>query len=199
MDFLELMKHRYTTKKYNPDYKVAEDKIEKLKEILNLSPSSINSQPWSFVFVDDAEVKKQLAEHSMHNKEKVLHCSHVVVFNAIDDVDYLEKHLTENLPEYAINYFTNYVKHKPEQEIKAWLQHQVYISLGIFLTGCASLDIDSTSMEGINPDEYTKILQLEHHKTVFAVCIGKRDEEDTNQPSVTPKRRIPKDKNISTL
>lgn len=199
MDFLELMKHRYTTKKYNPNYKVVEEKIETLKEILNLSPSSINSQPWTFVFIDNEDLKKQLAEHSFHNKEKVLNCSHVVVFNAIDDIDYLEKHLTENLPEYAINYFNTYVKQKPEHEIKSWLQHQVYISLGIFLTACASLDIDSTSMEGIDAAKYTEILKLEHHKTVFAVCIGKRDEEDANQPKITPKRRIPKDKNIHTL
>lgn len=199
MDFLELMKHRYTTKKYNPNYKVEPHKIDILKEILNLSPSSINSQPWTFVFIDHEDVKKKLAEFSLHNKEKVLQCSHVVVFNAIDDIDYLEKHLIENLPEYAINYFNNYVKPKPEHQIKSWLQHQVYISLGIFLTGCASLDIDTTPMEGIDADQYTAILKLEHHKTVFAVCIGKRDEEDSNQPNVTPKRRIAKDKNIKTI
>lgn len=199
MDFLELMKHRYTTKKYNPNYKLTPEKIEMLKEILNLSPSSINSQPWSFVFVDDENTKAQLAEVSYHNKEKILQCSHVVVFNAIEDIDYLEQHLTENLPEYAINYFNNHIKEKPEHEIRAWLQHQVYISLGIFLTGCASLGIDSTSMEGIVAERYTEILNLKHHKTIFAVCIGKRDETDANQPQITPKRRVPKEHNTGTI
>lgn len=196
MNFLDLMKLRYTTKKYNPNYKVEAEKIETLKEILNLSPSSINSQPWTFVFIDNEDLKKELAEFSFHNKEKVLNCSHVVVFNAIDDIKYLEKHLTENLPEYAINYYNAMIKQKPEHEIKSWLQKQVYISLGVFLTACPSLEIDATPMEGIETDKYTEILKLEHHKTVFAVCIGKRDDEDSNQPNVTPKRRIAKEKNI---
>lgn len=199
MNFLELMKKRYTTKKYNPNYKVDAEKIETLKEILNLSPSSINSQPWTFVFVDNQDLKNELAEFSQHNKEKVQNCSHVVVFNAIDDVEYFENHLKENLPEFALNYFNNFVKKKPEHEIKSWLTHQVYISLGVFLTACTSLEIDATPMEGIDFEKYTKFLKLENHRTVFAVCIGKRDDEDTNQPSVTPKRRIAKEKNISEL
>ncbi|MEN9487259.1 MAG: hypothetical protein RIR56_947, partial [Bacteroidota bacterium] len=46
MDFLELMQQRYTTKKYNPTEKINSEKIEQLKQILQLSPSSINGQPW---------------------------------------------------------------------------------------------------------------------------------------------------------
>lgn len=53
MNFLDKMKNRYTVKKYNPQGKVSEEQITVLKEILNLSPSSINSQPWNFIFVND--------------------------------------------------------------------------------------------------------------------------------------------------
>ena len=72
MDFLELMQQRYTTKKYNPTEKISSEKIEQLKQILQLSPSSINSQPWKFIFVENQELKKQLAEVSKHNTERVL-------------------------------------------------------------------------------------------------------------------------------
>lgn len=44
MSFLDLAKNRYTTKIYS-DKKIDANKIEELKEILRLSPSSINSQP----------------------------------------------------------------------------------------------------------------------------------------------------------
>lgn len=196
MNFLDLMKLRYTTKKYNPNYKVATEKIETLKEILNLSPSSINSQPWNFIFIDDEDLKNELAEASYFNNEKVKNCSHLVVFNAIDDLAYFEAQISAHLPEGAVNYYKNFVKPSPEHEVKSWLQKQVYISLGVFLTACASLEIDATPMEGIETEKYTEILKLEHHKTVFAVCIGKRDDEDSNQPSVTPKKRIAKEKNV---
>ena len=50
------MEQRYTTKKYDVSKKIENQKIEELKEILRLSPSSINSQPWKFTFVSDKEL-----------------------------------------------------------------------------------------------------------------------------------------------
>ena len=48
MNFLNLAQNRYTTKMYNGK-RIPEDTLNQLKEILRLSPSSINSQPWQFV------------------------------------------------------------------------------------------------------------------------------------------------------
>ena len=46
MDFLKLAQNRYTTKHYSSQ-RVNDEDIAKLKEILRLAPSSINSQPWN--------------------------------------------------------------------------------------------------------------------------------------------------------
>ncbi len=67
----------------------------------------------------------------------------------------------------------------------------MYIALGYFLSACASIGIDSTPMEGILPEEYDKILQENDYRTLFAVAIGYRNPEDKNQPSFTPKKRLP--------
>ena len=56
MNFLELAKNRYTTKHYSTK-RISDEDIAQLKEILRLAPSSINSQPWQFVFIDDAATK----------------------------------------------------------------------------------------------------------------------------------------------
>lgn len=66
----------------------------------------------------------------------------------------------------------------------------MYLSLGFFLSACASLEIDSTPIEGLKTEEYNKILQLKGYKTLFTVAIGYRNPEDTNQPSVKPKSRL---------
>ena len=60
MDFLELSKTRFTAKKFDPSKKIPEDDIKKLKEILRLSPSSVNSQPWVFIFGSSDEAKKKI-------------------------------------------------------------------------------------------------------------------------------------------
>jgi nitroreductase / dihydropteridine reductase len=61
MNILELIQKRYTAKKYNTDKAIPQEKIEDLKEILRLTPSSINIQPWKFTFVQNPEIKAKLA------------------------------------------------------------------------------------------------------------------------------------------
>lgn len=61
MNFLEKAKNRYATKMYRNE-EISADKIAELQEILRLSPSSINSQPWQFIFVSDEKIKNQLAQ-----------------------------------------------------------------------------------------------------------------------------------------
>jgi nitroreductase/dihydropteridine reductase len=190
MNFLEKMKSRYTVKKYNPQGKISEKKVQLLKEILHLSPSSINSQPWNFVFVNNPEIKEQLAEASYFNKEKVLDSSYLIVFQVIKNPEDFEKQIEENLPEGSVNYYKTFVKRKGETEIKSWLKHQVYLSLGILLSACATMEIDSTPMEGIENDKYNAILNNEKYETLFAVAIGEKSENDSNQPIHTPKKRL---------
>ncbi len=199
MDFLALAQKRYTTKKYNANEKLTDEVITKLKNILQLSPSSINSQPWHFTFVSNPEVKEELAAASYFNAPKVTESSYTVVFSAIDNLDKFEQQIEANLPEGSVGYYKQFVKPLPEHEIKAWLQHQVYLSLGYFLSACASLGIDSTPMEGIEKDKYKAILKLEDYQPLFAVAIGKRDENDSNQPELKPKSRLLVDEIITEI
>ncbi|SFS72371.1 nitroreductase family protein [Sphingobacterium wenxiniae] len=189
MSFLEIAQERYATKKYNPNEKIAGEVIEELKAILRLSPSSINSQPWKFTIVGNDEVKSKLAKVSYHNEEKINQASHIVVFHVINDVTKFENENLSQLPEGAVNYYKQHLQSLGEEAIQTWMQHQVYLALGFFLSACGSMRIDSTPMEGIKPDEYNNILPYEGYTALFAVAIGRRDAEDFNQPSLKPKSR----------
>lgn len=193
------MQQRYTTKKYNASKKIESEKIKELQQVLQLSPSSINSQPWKFIFVSDADTKQQLSEVSWLNTSKVLESDTVVVFNRINDITLFEKQIEKELPEGAVNYYKEFIKPKPEEEIKAWFDKQVYLALGVFLSACAEMEIDATPMEGIEPENYDKILNNEGYNTLVAVAIGYRDEEDSNQPDRKPKSRLALDKVIETI
>lgn len=196
MSFLEKMKTRYTVKKYNPQGTISEEQVTQLKEILNLSPSSINSQPWNFVFVSNPEIKEKLGEASYFNKNKIVESNQVIVFQVLKNSEDFEKQIEQTLPEGSINYYNNFVKSKGEAAIQSWLRHQVYLSLGVLLSACANMDIDSTPMEGIEPEKYDNILKNEKYETLFAVAIGERSEDDSNQPKVTPKTRLKAEKVI---
>ncbi len=199
MSFLTAMQQRYTTKKYNPSKKIASDQKEALKEILRLSPSSINSQPWKFTFVSDADTKEKLSKVSWLNTEKVIESDTVVVFSRIDDTTLFEAQIEATLPKGAVDYYKEFIKPKPDAEIKAWFDKQVYLSLGILLSACAEMGIDSTPMEGIEPDNYDAILGIENYKTLAAVAIGYRDDTDRNQPSNNPKSRRDLEDVVATI
>lgn len=199
MSFLDLAKSRYTTKRYNANEKITDEKIQQLKEILQLSPSSINSQPWKFFFVSDEKTKSELASVSYFNEQKINEASHLVVFSVIDSVEKFEEQIRQNLPEGSVNYYNNFLKPLPEVKIKSWLQYQVYLSLGFFLSACASMGIDNTAMEGLQNEEYDKILQLNGYKTLFAVAVGYRNPEDSNQSSIKPKSRLPLENIVQSI
>lgn len=196
MSFLDKMKNRYTVKKYNPEIKIRQEKIDELKAILSLSPSSINSQPWNFVFIKTQDIKEQLSEFSYHNKQKVIACSHVIVFQVLKSSEHFENQMNDYLNEMGVNFYNSLVKPKGEESIKSWMTHQVYLSLGVFLSACADMEIDSTPMEGIQPDQYDAIINNPDYESVFAVAIGEKSDTDNNQLSITPKRRLNSEKII---
>ena len=189
MSFLSSLEQRYTTKKFNPSQKLSAEVKEELKQILRLSPSSINSQPWQFTFVSDPGVKEKLSKVSWLNTDKVVDCDTMVVFSRLNSPEQFEKQIEEELPEGAVNYYKEFIKAWPNEKILAWFDRQLYLSLGVFLSACAEMGIDSTPMEGIEPENYDKILGQTDYDSVVAVAIGYRDTEDFNQPSKNPKSR----------
>jgi nitroreductase/dihydropteridine reductase len=197
--FIEHFQKRYTTKKYDSSRKIHPTILEELKQVVRLSPSSINSQPWHFTFVSDDQTKQQLAAASLFNDKKVLDSDTVVVFSRIDNIGFFEQQIQENLPEGAVAYYNNMIKPLPENEIKAWFDKQVYLALGVFLSACSQLSIDATPMEGIEPEKYNAILGHSNHHALVAVAVGFRAEDDSNQPRVKPKSRVAADKIITTV
>lgn len=199
MDFKSLAEQRYTTKMFDASRKISEAQIEELKHILKLSPSSINSQPWLFTFVSQKETKDALADASFFNAPKIKNASHLVVFSVMDDLDTFERHVEDNLAEGSVNYYKQFIKDQPAEKTINWLSQQVYIALGFFLAACATMKIDSTPMEGIEPEKYKDILKIEKYKVLFAVAIGYRDAEDSNQPSVKGKSRLDVEKVVDSI
>ena len=190
MSFLEIAQKRYATKAYRNE-KISETKIKELAEILRLSPSSINSQPWKFAVIGDEALKADLAAHSFLNKQRIKEASHLIVLFAYDDIAAYETLFKSYQPQPVVDYYQNTIKTRGEEAIRTWLQKQVYLSLGFFLAACATEGIDATPMEGIDAAYYTEKLQVKGCKAVLAVAVGYHSEADGNHPSKSPKKRLP--------
>lgn len=61
MDFLELVKNRYSCRAYNPE-SVEREKLEYIMECVRFAPSAVNRQPWRFRIVSKEEDKARLQQ-----------------------------------------------------------------------------------------------------------------------------------------
>src|SRR3989344_1154749 len=165
MDFKDIVEKRYATKKFNKK-KVPENLVKELLELIRLSASSFNLQPWKIKVVTDQEVKKKLTPVSW-NQPQIESCSHLLVLCADVEVkiDKLEQLMLNNgaKKEDIASYMKmirDFVKRLNEKEKLEWAKRQVYIMLGNAINGAKSLGFDSCPMEGFDAKEYSRILGL---------------------------------------
>lgn len=64
MKFLELIEKRQSDRKYI-DKEVEKEKLERCLEGARIAPSASNSQPWTFVVIDDVELKNKVAKRTV--------------------------------------------------------------------------------------------------------------------------------------
>lgn len=200
MRFLDLAKRRYATKKYDPTKKISEEQIEDLKEIIRLSPSSINSQPWKFTFVTDEARKRKLASQSYSNENSINDAGLLVVFSVMEDIGHFEKRNISILPEaWRTGFYETMIKSNGDVATKSWMENQVYLSLGYFLSACISMGLDTTPMEGIDRKAYKQILSQEGYAPLFAVTVGYADTNDLMHQAAYPKSRFELDEVVQCI
>ena len=116
MSFLEIAQKRYATKAYRNE-KISEAKIKELAEILRLSPSSINSQPWKFAVIGDEALKADLAAHSFLNEQRIKEASHLIVLFAYDDIAAYETLFKSYQPQPVVDYYQNTIKTRGDKNL----------------------------------------------------------------------------------
>lgn len=205
--FIEDMQWRYATKLFDPERKVEEAKIAELKEILKLTPSSYGMQLYKIIDVRDPAIRQQLREAAW-GQPQITDASHLFVFaynrelteghlTEYGDRIYEQRKLDRETIDAYLARFRNWMGDKEPSAVQTWMRSQMYIALGTALSFCAMERIDSCPLEGLDPEAFDKILELEGYSTAFALAIGYRTEEDKYQ--YLPKVRKELDSFIETL
>lgn len=200
-DLIESLNWRYATKNFDPSKKLSPEQRDTLAESLRLTASSFGLQAWKFLFIQDQSLKEELKPASW-NQSQITDCSDLVVFLAplnVNEalVDKYMKHMAQvrNVEVSSLDgfkgYITGFINNMDEDQIRNWVDRQIYIALGNLLTSAALLKIDTCAMEGFQPKEYDRILNLEEkgYRSVVACTIGFRSDED--KYTKTSKVRFP--------
>ena len=61
MDFLELVKRRYSCRDYQPT-SIEKEKLDYIIECVRFAPSAVNKQPWAFRIISNKEEKEKLRQ-----------------------------------------------------------------------------------------------------------------------------------------
>ncbi len=172
---LDAFHFRSATRYYDPSKKISEEDFAYILELARLSPSSVGSEPWQFVIIQNPELRQKLKPVSWGMATQVEDASHLVVIlakkNARYDSDFfrssLEKRgLNQEQIEKALARYKEFQTHdinvlENDRTLFDWCSKQTYIALANMMTGAALIGIDSCPIEGFNYAEVNRILAEE--------------------------------------
>ena len=167
MEFKNILEERFATKNFDGK-KIDEDKIEQIMEMIRLSPSALNLQPWKIKIIADEDLKEKLSPASM-DQPQIKSCSHLLVFcansNLKGNADKLINDLkASGIPEKNIQFLesvlNNFLRMFPGEEGIHEAQQNAFIPAITAIYAAKSLGIDSCPMQGFDPAAYSEILEL---------------------------------------
>lgn len=206
---LDLAQQRYSCKGFIPKRPLTVEQITRLKQSVQLAPSSINSQPWVvFDAATSAGKAKVIAgmpgDHYAYNAQKVADCSHVFVLctrKSFDD-SHLSALLEQEKKDGRITSVEAFNKmrdtrvfyigtHKTAGDTDHWLEKQTYIALGNLLLAAEAEGLNACPIEGFDAQAMDHSLGLKARglKPTAVVVVGYSSDADFNRG--TPKSRLP--------
>jgi len=197
----------YATKKFDPTQKISPEDWTVLETALILSPSSYGLQPWKFIVITDQKSREKLFPATW-NQRQVLDCSHYLVFavNTKITEEHIDKHIartvevrggtTEGLSRFRQVMVGDVVTGERRAIAQQWATHQAYLALGNFLTSAALMGIDACPMEGFEPGQYDKILDLPAKGLASVVCCAAGYRAADDKSAKLKKVRFPREQVI---
>lgn len=190
MELLDNLKWRYATKKYDSTKKVAQADVDKIIEAARMAPTSSGLQQFKVIEITNQELKDKIVPIAME-QQIVADCSHLLVFVAWDKytaerIDGQYDYITDErgLPRGRMSSYTDrlkalYLKQTNEENF-VHTARQAYIGLGMAIAQAAELKVDSTPMEGFNPNALDELLGLRAKglRSVVLLPLGYRDAEN---------------------
>jgi nitroreductase/dihydropteridine reductase len=204
MELLDKLKWRYAAKAMNGQ-KVSEDKINNILEAASLAPTSSGLQPFVIMVVTNQEIKEKIRAIGW-NQSVITDCSHLLVFAAWDTytAERINKmfDLTNEARGFVNEGWENYrqmlLNSYPQKDAEVNFQHaarQAYIAFSQAIAAAAFEGVDSTPIEGFDPDALDEILNLREKglRSCVILPLGYRDAENDWLVNLTKVRKSRED------
>ena len=184
-----LLDWRYATKKMDATRTVPQDKVDAIVEAIRMTPTSSGTQPFELFVITNHAMRAEIAEVAW-GQTQITEGSHLLVFAAWDDYteDRIDTVVDLNvaargdlprLHDYYDKLKASYVPRAADENY-AHAARQAYIALGIALIAAAEQEVDSTPMEGFDPEKVDAILGLRERglRSVILLPLGYRKADE---------------------
>lgn len=186
---IQQLQWRYATKKMDANQQVPQAKIDTIVEAARLAPTSSGLQPFEVFVVYNPQVREKIKAIAW-NQSQITDCTALLVFAAWDtytaerinhmfDLTNQERGFTNEGWEAYRQQLLNSYPQRPAQVNFEHAARQAYIGMGAALIAAASEQVDSTPMEGFDPQALDEILNLKA-KGLRSVAIMPLGYRDTN-------------------
>ncbi|WP_019644359.1 NAD(P)H-dependent oxidoreductase [Novispirillum itersonii] len=186
---LDLLRWRYATKKMDAARAVPEEAVARIVEAVRQTASSSGLQPYELLVVTNKDLREKIRAVAW-NQAQVTDASHLLVFAAWDNytaerinaafdlVNDERGFRNEGWEAYRQQLLANYTARDAETNYQH-AARQAYIGLGTALLAAAEEQVDSTPMEGFDPDSVDQILGLREKglRSVILLPLGYRAAE----------------------
>ncbi|WP_417266019.1 NAD(P)H-dependent oxidoreductase [Brumimicrobium sp.] len=198
MELIDKLNWRYAAKAMNGK-KVPQEKIDTIIEAISLSPTSSGLQPFEIIVITNQEMKEMIRPAAW-NQSVITDCSHLFIFAAWDTYtpERINKmfDLTNEIRGFKNEGWENYrqmlLDNYPQRDAEVNFNHaakQAYIAFSQAISAAAFQGLDSTPLEGFDPEAIDKILGLKERglRSCVMLPVGYRNESEdwlVNLPKV---------------
>ncbi|QEY23806.1 NAD(P)H-dependent oxidoreductase [Neisseria animalis] len=171
-DVLDAFHFRTACRHYDGSRKISREDIDYILELGRLSPSSVGSEPWKFIVIQDQALRAAIKPIGWGVAAQLDDCSHLVVILAKKNARYDSEFMRDVLVRRGLSgdkleaglavykkFQVNDMKQaENEQTLFDWAAKQTYIALGNMMTGAALIGIDSCPIEGFEYEAVNRLL-----------------------------------------
>ena len=194
MEYINSLKWRYATKKFDRNKKLDTEVLNRIIEAANLSATSLGFQPIKILNVESPFLRDRIKSASF-NQPQVADASHLLILCV--DADFSKENVRKYMGLVAAtrgisvadlvgyeNMINGWVDGLADDEARVnWASKQAYITIGTMMAACALEKVDSCPMEGFIASQVAEVLELDKLNLfpVLLLPVGYRSEECSNQ------------------
>lgn len=178
----DAIKSRHSIRKFIQE-PISKEDLNKIFELVRLTPSAWNLQPWRFHVITDTALKEKLQEAAYGQQQVTSAPAVAILISDMEDVlanlpETVHPGLSAERQQDEVANLSSFFGGMSVEERGQWGLTQTNIALGFLLTAIQGLGYASVPMLGFDQEKVKEILSLpEHIKFAAMVPFGKPDAE----------------------